>query len=93
MCERISAEESDLLEKKQAMQELLKDRRSTEVEEWCLTVVAGSGVTRVAVVGSRSSATEADLSVSDAEVLQKDTEADQRSVGQVKAPPQKKKEQ
>ena len=32
--ERISAEEMGLLEKKQAMKELLKERRSTEVEEW-----------------------------------------------------------
>ena len=32
--ERISVEEIDLLEKKQAMKELLKERRRTEEEEW-----------------------------------------------------------
>ena len=45
--ERISAEDFDLLEKKQAMKGLLKERRCTEVEEWRDTVVGGSGVTRV----------------------------------------------
>ena len=32
--DKISAEELDLLEKKKAMEELLKERRNTEVEEW-----------------------------------------------------------
>ena len=38
MDERISAEEIDSLEKKHAMKELLKERRSTEVKEWRVTV-------------------------------------------------------
>ena len=43
--ERISAEEIDSLEKKQAMKELLKERRSTEAKEWRVTVAPGGGVT------------------------------------------------
>ena len=45
----------DLLEKKQAMEELLKERRNTEVEEWSVTVVAEGGVAHKAAAGSRSS--------------------------------------
>ena len=41
--ERISVEEIDLLEKMQAMRELLKERRSTQVEAWTDTAVAGRG--------------------------------------------------
>ena len=73
--ERISVEEIDLLEKKQAMMELLTERRSTEVEEWKDTVVAGSGVTRMATAGSRNFETEGDLPWSEMEVLQTVTEA------------------
>ena len=51
--DRISAEELDLLEKKQAKEELLKERRSTEVEEWRDTVVTEGGVTQKAAAGSR----------------------------------------
>ena len=58
--ESISAQKVDLLEKTQAMKELLKERWNTEVKEWRDTVVAGCGVTRRAVAGSRSSETEAD---------------------------------
>ena len=52
--ERISAQEIDLLEKHQAMKELLKERRSTEVEEWTDTVVVGCEVAQMAAAGSRS---------------------------------------
>ena len=57
--ETISAEEIDLLEKKQAMMELLKG--SAQVEEWRGTDVAGSWVTRLSAAESRSSATEGGL--------------------------------
>ena len=54
--DRISAEEVDLLEKKQAKEEVLKERRNTEMEEWWRdTVVAEGGVTQKAAAGSRSS--------------------------------------
>ena len=52
--ERISVEEIDLVEKNQVMKELLKERRSTEVEEWRDTVVAGGVVTQKAAAGSRT---------------------------------------
>ena len=39
--ERISVEEVELLGKKQAMKELLKERRKTKVEEWTDTVLPG----------------------------------------------------
>ena len=81
---RISAEEWDLLENKQAMEELLKERRNTEVEEWRDTVVAEGGVTHKATVGSRSSEVEGDLFVFEVVVHQNVT-------GQVEAPPQMKK--
>ena len=41
--ERISAEEVELLEKEQAMKELLKERMKNRVEEWRDTDVAKSG--------------------------------------------------
>ena len=52
--DRISAEEMELLEKRQAMEEPLKERRKTEVEEWRDTVVAEGGVIQKAAAGSRS---------------------------------------
>ena len=60
--ERISFEEIDLLEKKQVMEEMLKGRRSTDVGEVRDTVIVVSGVTRMAVAGSRRSKTQGDLS-------------------------------
>ena len=51
--ERISVEEIDLLEKKQVMKELLKERRSTEAEERRDTVVAGREVTWMAAAPMR----------------------------------------
>ena len=62
--DRISAEEVELLKKKQAMKEVLKERRKTKVEVWRDTVVAGCGVTQKAPIGSRSSAAEGDLLLS-----------------------------
>ena len=82
MDERISAEETDLLEQKQAMKELSKERRSTEVEEWRDKAAAG-GITWRAVVWSRSSATEGGLLFVRSGSSSKDTEEDQRSYGQV----------
>ena len=73
------------------MKELLKERRSTEVEECRSTVVAEGGVTQKAAAGSRSSETEGDLFVSEVGVRQKDTEEGQEPFGQVKAPPQKRR--
>ena len=61
------------------MEEMLTERRCTKVEEW--RDIFGSGVTRVAVSGSRSSETQGDLFLSKVGVLQKDTEGDQRSLG------------
>ena len=53
--DRISAEEVELPEEKQAMKELLKERRNTKVAGWerhcCLL---GAGVTQEAAAGSRS---------------------------------------
>ena len=64
--ERISDEDIDLLWKKQAMKELLKKSRCSEVErDWRETVVAGGVVTWMATAGPRSSGTEADLLVSE----------------------------
>ena len=87
--ERISAEEVDVLEKKQAMKELLKERSRTEVEEWKGAVATESGVAQKVAAGFRSSEAEGDLFLSEVGVLQRDSEEDQRSFGQVKAPPQK----
>ena len=53
--DRISAEEVALLEKKQAMKELLKERRRTEVEGWRDTATAEGGVAQKAAAGSQSS--------------------------------------
>ena len=72
--DRISVEEIDLLEKKQVMKEMLKERRSTEVEEERATVVAVSGVTRMAVAGSRSSEKEGHLFSADVGVRRKGAE-------------------
>ena len=103
MDERISIEEIDLLEKKQVMKEMLKERRSTEVEEWRDTVVAGSGhsdgscwVSKLRNGGWASLGLEAPkrrvgLLVSEVGALQKDTEGDQKSLGQVMASPQKRR--
>ena len=49
--DKISAEELDLLEKKQAMEELLNERRNTEVEAWRDTVVTGGEVAQMAAAG------------------------------------------
>ena len=72
-------EEIDLLEEKQVIEEMLTERRNTEVEEWRDTVIVGSGVTLMAVAGSRSSQTEGDLFLSEVGVLHEGTEEDQRS--------------
>ena len=72
--ERISGEEIELLDQKQAMKEMLKERRCTEVEEWRDTFVAGGGVTRMAAAGSRGSETEGDLFLSEVGARQKDAE-------------------
>ena len=85
--ESISAEEIVSLEKKHAMKELLKERRSTEVKEWRVTVAPGGGVTLRAAAGSQSSKAEGDLFVSEVGVRQKDTEEAQKSFGHVEAPP------
>ena len=78
--------------KKQAMKELLKERRSTEEEEWRETqMLLGVGATQMGATGSRSSETEGDLFLSQGEILKKETEEDQRSFGQVKAPLQKRR--
>ena len=77
--ERISGEEIALLEKKQVMQEMWKERRSTEFGGRRDTVVVGIGVTWMAVACSRSSKTEGHLLLSEVGVLQKDMEEDQRS--------------
>ena len=57
----LSGEEIGLMEKKQILEEMLKERRSAEVEEGRDTVIARSGVTRKAVALSRSSKPEGDL--------------------------------
>ena len=81
MDERISVEEIDLLEKKLAMKEPLKERRSTQVEEWRETqMCAGGGATQMGATGSRTSETECDLLLSEGRALQKDAEEDQRSL-------------
>ena len=64
----------ELLEKKQAMEELFKERRKTKVERWRDTVAAEGGVTQKAPAGSRSSEAEGDLFVSEVGVHQRDTE-------------------
>ena len=51
------------------MKELLKERRTTEVQERRDTVAAGGGSSWRAAVGSRSSETEVDLLLSDVGVL------------------------
>ena len=73
------------------MEELLKERRNTEVEVWRDTVVAEGGCTQKAAAGSRSFEAGGDHFVSGLGVHQKETEEDQRSFGQVKAPPQKRR--
>ena len=55
-----------MLERKQAVENLLKEWRNTEVEEWRVAVVAEGGVTQKAAAGSRSSEAEGDLFVSEA---------------------------
>ena len=61
------------------------------MEEWRDTVVVVGEVTQRAAAGSPSSEAEGGLLVSEVGVLQRDSEEDQRSFGQVKAPPQKRK--
>ena len=80
-----------LQEKKQAVKELLKERRKTKVEEWRDTVVAGSGVAREVAVGSRSSEAEGNLFLSEVEALREDMEENQKSFGHFEAPPQKRR--
>ena len=53
------------MEKKQAMEEPLKERRFSDAEEWGDTVFADGGVTQRAAAGSRSSEAEGDLFVSE----------------------------
>ena len=91
MDDRISADELDLVEKKQAVEELLKERRRTKVLGWRDTVVAEGGVTQMAAVGSRSYKAEGDLLLSEVGVHQKDTEECQKSLGQVKTVLQKRR--
>ena len=73
------------------MEELLKERRKTQVDECRDTVVAEGGVIHKAAAGSRSSETDGDLFVSEVGVCQKDTEEGQESFGQVKPLPQKRR--
>ena len=87
--DRISAEELDLLEKKQAMEEI--SWRRGEVPKLRDTDVAEGRVTWMAAAGSRSSEAEGHLFVSEVGVHQKDTEDGQKSFGQVKAPVQKRR--
>ena len=69
--DKISAEELDLLEKKkQAMEELLKERRITLVKEWRDIVVAGCGVTQMAAAEFRTYETDGDLLLSEVGVLE-----------------------
>ena len=68
--DKISAEELDLLERKQAMGEPLRERRrSAEVKEWRDTVVVGDEVAQMAAAGSESSEAEGDLLLSEMRVL------------------------
>ena len=73
------------------MEELLKERRKTQVDECRDTVVAEGGVIHKAAAGSRSSEAEGDLFVSEVGVHQKDTEEGPESFGQVKPLPQKRR--
>ena len=61
----------ELLEKKQAMKELLKERRNTKVEEWRDTVDVGGEVAQMAAARSRSSEAEGGLLLFELGVLQK----------------------
>ena len=53
------------------MEELLKERRKTQVDECRDTVVAEGGVIQKAAAGSRSSEAEGDLFVTEVGVCQK----------------------
>ena len=63
--EKISGEEIGLLEKNQILDKKQIQRRSAETDEGRDPVVAGSGVTRRAVAGSRSFEREGDLRLAD----------------------------
>ena len=58
------------------------------MEEWRDTVVAGSEVAHMAAAGSRSSEAKGDLLLSEVRIRRKDSEEDQRSFVQARAPPQ-----
>ena len=51
----------ELLGAKWILEDMLKEERHANVEEGRFTVIAGGGVTRKAVAGSRSSEAEDDL--------------------------------
>ena len=68
MNDRFSAEEVELLEKKQAMKELLKEKRRTKVEGWRDTLAVEDGTY------SKDSNAEGDLYVFEVGVHQKDME-------------------
>ena len=65
--------------------------KKNELEEWRDTVVVGVEVAWMAAAWTPSSEAEGDLLVSAVEVLQRDSEEDQRSFCQAKAPPQKRR--
>ena len=89
--DKISAEEVELLEKKQA-KKLWKEMKKNKVEECRDTVVAGCGFTQKAAAGSRSSEAEGDLFfVRVGSSLKKATEEGHKSFGQAKAPPRKRR--
>ena len=62
------------------MEELLKERRNTEVEEWRDTFDAGGEAAQMAGAGSRSSKAEGDLRLSEEGVHQIVSEEDRRYV-------------
>ena len=66
-------------------------RKKNELEAWRDTVVVGVEVAWMAAAWTPSSEAEGDLLVSAVGVLQRDSEEDQRSFCQAKAPPQKRR--
>ena len=59
--DRIPEEEMKPLEKKRTCEEMTKERRNAKVEEGREKVIAKSDVARIAVSGSRTSETEAEI--------------------------------
>ena len=60
--DRVSAEELELFEKREDMEEILKERWRTNAEEWRVSDAVRSGVTCKAASGSQSSMAEVGLS-------------------------------